>query len=670
MALVLKDRVRESTATTGTGTLSLDGAITGFQGFSVIGNTNTTYYAVVDVTTGDWEVGLGTYTSAGSLLSRDTVLESSSGGTKINFGAGPKDVFCTYPAEQAVTLNDVQTLTNKTINLTSNTLVATSAQIAAAVTDETGTGALVFANSPTLVTPALGTPASGVVTNLTGTASININGTVGATTPASGSFTSLTDSGNLAFTGTGNRITGDFSNATVANRVAFQTSTANGNTILEVIPNGTGNTTSILCETDAGLVNTSFAQVLGSTTEVSFRSGIRGTGTYQPMTFHTGGSERVRIDTSGNVGIGTSSPAYRLSVSGVTNTGIASFSGNSDGNLPGTDGDSVLVISSNFAAGNAEVDYFHNNSAFKNTVGGHRFLQRTGASTAAELMWLRENLAIFSTGGTERMRINSAGNVGIGTSSPSGRLDTRASGDYDPALFVGSNTSAVNWARLDIKNHNAAQPAILYQDQTGAFFIRTDGANPIAFFTNGGNERMRIDSSGNLLWAKTSANPLATGIEFGTDGANVGRLSIGGANSSSATSLSVYSTTASAFRFFVTYAGQINATSTSITAISDRTLKENIRDLETGLTEVMALKPRRFDWKAETQLDEKNVAGFIAQEVEQVLPELVYDYQYNADETKKSLKMGDILPTLVKAMQEMKAVIDSQAERISALEAK
>jgi hypothetical protein len=78
-----------------------------------------------------------------------------------------------------------------------------SANLAAAVTDETGTGALVFANSPTLVTPALGTPASGVVTNLTGTASININGTVGATTATTGNFTTLTATADSAFTSTG-----------------------------------------------------------------------------------------------------------------------------------------------------------------------------------------------------------------------------------------------------------------------------------------------------------------------------------------------------------------------------------------------------------------------------------------------------------------------------------
>jgi hypothetical protein len=115
-------------------------------------------------------------------------------------------------------------------------------------------------------------------------------------------------------------------------------------------------------------------------------------------------------------------------------------------------------------------------------------------------------------------------------------------------------------------------------------------------------------------------------------------------------------------------AGSVNATSTSITAISDITLKQNIRDLETGLTQVMALKPRRFDWKEETQIGETNVAGFIAQEVEQVLPELVYEYKYNDNETKKSIKMGDILPTLVKAIQEQQALITSLTARITALE--
>jgi hypothetical protein len=99
MALVVKDRVQETSTTTGTGTFTLAGAVSGFQSFSVIGNANTTYYAIVGGT--EWEVGLGTYTSSGTTLSRDTVLESSNSGSLVNFSAGTKNVFVTYPAEKA-----------------------------------------------------------------------------------------------------------------------------------------------------------------------------------------------------------------------------------------------------------------------------------------------------------------------------------------------------------------------------------------------------------------------------------------------------------------------------------------------------------------------------------------------------------------------------------------
>ena len=100
MALVVKDRVKETSTTTGTGTFTLAGAVSGFQSFSAIGNANTTYYAIVGGS--QWEVGLGTYTSSGTTLSRDTILASSNSGSAVNFSAGTKDVFCTYPAGKAV----------------------------------------------------------------------------------------------------------------------------------------------------------------------------------------------------------------------------------------------------------------------------------------------------------------------------------------------------------------------------------------------------------------------------------------------------------------------------------------------------------------------------------------------------------------------------------------
>lgn len=102
MPLVVKDRVKVTTTTTGTGTLTLGSAAVGFQSFSVIGDGNTTYYTIVDSVAGTWEVGIGTYTASGTTLARTVVLESSNSGSLVNFGAGDKDVFVTYPAERAV----------------------------------------------------------------------------------------------------------------------------------------------------------------------------------------------------------------------------------------------------------------------------------------------------------------------------------------------------------------------------------------------------------------------------------------------------------------------------------------------------------------------------------------------------------------------------------------
>lgn len=103
MALVVADRVKETSTTSGTGTLTLAGASTGYQSFAVIGNGNTTYYSIVDNVAGTWEVGIGTYTSSGTTLARTTVLANSSGTTSpINFAANTKDVFATYPAAKSV----------------------------------------------------------------------------------------------------------------------------------------------------------------------------------------------------------------------------------------------------------------------------------------------------------------------------------------------------------------------------------------------------------------------------------------------------------------------------------------------------------------------------------------------------------------------------------------
>lgn len=149
MALVIQDRVRETSTSTGTGALTLAGPYSGFQAFSSIGNGNTTYYAISDPNTGAWEVGVGTYTTAGNTLSRDTVLASTNSGNLVNFAAGTKDVICTQPAERAVYLD---TATNATIpNITTGALTASAdssftstgaLQISAGTTAQRPTGAV------------------------------------------------------------------------------------------------------------------------------------------------------------------------------------------------------------------------------------------------------------------------------------------------------------------------------------------------------------------------------------------------------------------------------------------------------------------------------------------------------------------------------------------------
>jgi hypothetical protein len=111
MAFVVADRVKETTTTAGTGTVTLAGATAGFQSFAAIGNGNTTYYTIAHTTASEWEVGIGTYTSSGTTLTRTTVLSSSNSGSLVNFSAGTKNVFVTYPAGRSVQRDSSNILT-------------------------------------------------------------------------------------------------------------------------------------------------------------------------------------------------------------------------------------------------------------------------------------------------------------------------------------------------------------------------------------------------------------------------------------------------------------------------------------------------------------------------------------------------------------------------------
>jgi hypothetical protein len=390
-----------------------------------------------------------------------------------------------------------------------------SANLAAAVTDETGTGALVFATSPTLVTPALGTPASGVVTNLTGTASININGTVGATTPAAGAFTTLSATGVTtvqagtaalpAIITSGDTNTGfwfpaaDTLAASTAGSERLRITSAGNVGIGNAAPShtltvGSASAADFVIALRGGVggffgwddsANTTILQA-PSTRSLSFQVNSDS---------FSAGTEAMRITSAGNVGIGTTAPVNRLSISdsnatAYTSTGATAVpvgailtvanASNTDGGLSG------ISLGANQAAGTAGLTYICNVSSTGSLAGNLVFGRRTGSATYAETM-----------------RINTAGNVGIGTITPDANLTVNGA-----ASFAAGTALLPSIARSGDLN-------------TGFWF---PAADTIAAST-AGSERLRIDSSGNV-GIGTSAPTVASGSGVTIFASTVARLTL------------------------------------------------------------------------------------------------------------------------------------------------
>ena len=232
--------------------------------------------------------------------------------------------------------------------------------------------------------------------------------TFDGTTFTSGAHTLST--GNLNFGTTGQRITGDFSNATRSSRVSFQSSTTNGATVVQLIPNGTSTSTQVAIYNATDLDNTSVVQLTNNGTDARIASGIFGTGTYLPMTFFTGGSERMRLDTSGNVGIGTSSPSSFGKLAVTASSGVI-------GNFESTQ-----------SATNANV--LNLNATQTNSSAGIRFQVNSGTTAQARIQCNGDSTIVFqnTSSDTERMRITSAGEVYIAGTTDQGAYNLQCNG--------------------------------------------------------------------------------------------------------------------------------------------------------------------------------------------------------------------------------------------------
>lgn len=414
---------------------------------------------------------------------------------------------------------------------------------------------------------------------------------IGATTPNTGSFTSLTNSGNLTFSSTAQRITGDMSNATLSNRLFFQNSVTNANTDVAAIPNGTGTAANFTAfGSSSDQANTTLMRMGVDATTTFLNSFRTGTGSYFPLTFSTGGSERMRIDSSGNVGIGT------------TNTGTAGLSLSQTVNLS-WEQSSTESLPNIFRQASSAATVITN--GYKRSATANGFASSYGSSWAksaislgtasGSITFYTDTAATTAVGTdvtpTERMRITSGGNVNIGTTTDVARLHVSRS-DNDVSARVANSLSTgltSDMFQVIALNHAAG---------TGFYFHRC--------------------------------------------------------YSSSAT-----------VQFAVRGDGTIYAQNTTVQSLSDARVKENVRTATEGLAVIDALRPVRFDFKEGFGNNRKNQLGFVAQEVEAVFPDAV-DVMGDKDENGnpyKSVGPAALIPVLVKAIQELSA-------KVAALEAK
>ena len=676
MAFVLNDRVKETTTTTGTGTINLGGAATGFETFVAgIGNSNVTYYCIAGQGTAEFEVGIGTVTDASpDTLSRTTILSSSNSDSAVNFSAGTKDVFCTLPAGR--TIREVDTALNVP---TGTTAQRAGSPAAGDFRYNTTTGRFEgylgsawgsFGSSNSFFTNIFAGDGSDTTFTLSQTIDnendllvfvdgvfqaqnvYSVSGTTltFATAPANGRVITVysVKAGVSGSNYTLSTMTGDGSDTTLT----LNTDPVNENNV-QVYIDGTyqnKDTFSVsgttLTFSEAPPNNTKVEAIVATQTTINTATQlldadgdtkvmVEESSDEDKIRFDTGGSERMIIDDGGIVGIGTSSP-----------TSYA----NSQKTLVIEDSGSPAIAWSDTGQSKDWFAVAQGSGLYFNYADGGG---SSGASNVTDVLYL-----------------DNSGNVGLSSTTAK--------------KFVVNQTSTSGYFLSG--EASGTEIAYWYYDANQVQFASKRSNSYMAFLTED-TERMRIGTNGQV-----SIGIQGSGEKFYVFGNDAGSyLSLfyhdGNDNDRYGIRIVTGDDDATTGQFWLRFddgnghaQGYIyhNNGTVEINQASDERLKENIVDstLE-GINTLKNIKQREFNWKRD--VNKTKVIGYIAQELESVYPiaivtnadksgDGVVAPEDDPDNPYKYLAKERLIDVLIKATQEQQVIIEDLKTRIETLE--